>query len=205
MAKTAVAAVLTGALLSVCLGCSSSSPAPSDKAPGPLLGGQTGGENGLNCTPGTALEPMPMDSASELGFSAAQMLTRVAGEQTLDLTWSDGGTTALSLTIAGLGRAGYARACSANELDVSVKLVTQDGALAEAVQAKLFARSLERASSSLELPLASLRGTLSARLTLPPGQDTLAVHLDFADGAASGGIDAIDLSGTEPATSVATF
>lgn len=205
MVKAAVFALVASALLGLGAACSSSSVTESSGSPGPRVGGQTGGETGVNCTASTPLEPLAMDSASALGFSPAQVLTRVAGEQVLTLTWSNHETTRLQLSITGLGTAGYARACSANEVDVSVSLATADGALAEQADAKLFAHLLNQSSLSLELPVSSLHGNLSSELMLPAEQSSLSIHLDFADDVAEGGIDAINPSATESVTPVATF
>lgn len=205
MANAAVFRVLASALLALCAACGSSPAPETDGSAGPMVGGQTGGETGLNCTASTKVEPIGMDSSSALGFSAAQVLTGVAGERLLALTWSNGEATRLQLSIAGAGTAGYARACSANEVDVLVTLATSDGALAEQADARLFAHLLGQSSLSIEMPVTSLRGSLSSQLALPAERSTLSIHLDFADDVASGGIDAIDPSATQSAISVATF
>jgi len=205
MANAAVFPVLASALLALCTACGSSPAPEASGSPSPMIGGQTGGETGLNCTASTQVDPIGMDSSSALGFSAAQVLTRVAGERVLALTWSNGEATHLQLSIAGAGTAGYARACSANEVDVLVTLATADGALAEQAPAELFAHLVGQSSLLIEMPVTSLRGSLSSQLTLPAEQSTLSIHLDFADDVASGGIDAIDPSATQSAISVATF
>ncbi|HEV8551442.1 MAG TPA: hypothetical protein VGQ57_20485, partial [Polyangiaceae bacterium] len=147
--------LLAFALAACGVGCA------ADEAPAPApgnarLGGQTGGEAGLRCTPTMSSEPLAFDTPSPLGFSGADVARALPGASSSVVLWRDGTDTTLDVTLTPGTRAGYASSCRANVLDVTVSLRTADGALDETVVTELFAKNPDAVSLDVSLALDEL-------------------------------------------------
>ena len=194
------AAALTAASL---LGCSSTSDPAIAPASSMHLGGQTGGEAGIRCGEAVTVEPLAFGADSPLGFSGADIAGWLPKTAARPLAWTDGTSAVLDLSLTYTGTAGYAAACRANAVDVTLGLTTSDGAFAEAANARLFSASAERASLDLELAVSTLSGSLTTtHAPLASGSDRLLFQIDFANGITSGRIAALD---DDEQTEIAAF
>jgi len=166
-------------------------------------GGQTGGEAGLMCAPTVAVEALALTSQSPLGFSGQEVLAALGSEARALLSFADGTSPTLRVSVEASGGAGYAPTCSANEVDITLHLASSDGALIESLPAKLFARRPTQAWTTVSVPLSALNGSFA---TSHPELATLGSQLEFSvelsGGAASGSVSALR---NETRTSVATF
>lgn len=144
-------------------------------------GGQVGEEAG-SCDAVRSVSHQVGDS-TELGFTGQAVLDTVAGEQTLVLTWADNSTTNATLTTTfaggeiefqdreyrddGSGREIAIDCRDTLVIPVTVKLVTDDGALNETWNVSLFADVAN--AGTLNQELASLTGTLDISKFAPQG------------------------------------
>ena len=166
-------------------------------------GGQTGGEAGLMCAPTVAVEALALTTQSPLGFSGQEVLAALGSEARALLSFADGTSPTLRVSVEASGGAGYASTCSAIEVDITLHLASSDGALIESLPAKLFARHPTQAWTTVSVPLSALNGSFA---TSHPELATLWSQLEFSvelsGGAASGSVSALR---NETRTSVATF
>jgi len=169
-----------------------------------IIDGEAGGgpatDNGSPCK--DEEQPVPADDAS-LGFAFEDIAGFVVGEHQTDLAWSTGnpsvsfgpesGTSSLDISIdwtggvtrlhavpqSESGGAGPAIAigCPPDRLaaDVTLRLTSGGGALAEQVPARIVAASAGRAELDVSIPLENVQGTF--RVTLQPGSVTRALSL----------------------------
>ena len=196
----ALRGVSSAALLAAASGCASDA-GPSAPTSQTHIGGQTGGEAGIACSNDIEVTGLAFDADSPLGFSAADVASSLPGAISVPLAWSDGTTSTLELELA-YGTAGYASRCRANALNVTLSLTSGDGALAETVDARLFATSVDRGSISAAVDAATLAGTLLAtHPALAVTGDKLVFHVSFDAASASGDV----MSDGTPSDELATF
>jgi len=166
-------------------GCSSNETAPdADPNPGDdddsIGGGQTGEEN-FGCLP-VGNEPLALDAASPLGFSAAQLLAALGAEHNATLTYADGSTTPLQVAIEyeGGGVEFVDRAFRSDgsgeeqastgieialdcsdvvEVEVTLTFATDDGAFDEAWPVTLSADTASTARAYSQIALDELTGS----------------------------------------------
>jgi hypothetical protein len=163
-------------------------------------GGQTGGETPIRCSPSVQVDPLEPGADSPLGTSADDIVASLGGKHSATLTWSDATTTGLVADVTYDGRAGYSPSCKHNEVDVAVALSTDDGALAESLNAELFAASPDSGSFDVDVDASTLAGSFMS--SHPPDvtydQLTLSFHVELVPGAATGSIDGVGITAGQP-------
>ncbi|HVZ32320.1 MAG TPA: hypothetical protein VG963_07840 [Polyangiaceae bacterium] len=163
----------------------SGSEAPSPEANRPTgigLGGQTGGEAGIRCSTDAEIDPLDFTAKSPLGYSAADILQGLVPSYSATLTYADDSTSALTISLASDGGgAGYAPGCQRNTIDVVVGWSSADGAFAETLRGKLFARSPDSATLDVELPAAEFSGSYprTHRAELMPAPVSFSFEIEF--------------------------
>jgi hypothetical protein len=185
-------------------GASESAP---ESPPGIALGGQTGGEAGIRCTSETPVEPLALDAPSPLGFSAAEIFQTLRSEYSGVLTYTDGSSTELTISIHYDGSAGYARNCRSNQALVVVNVSTADAALGESLHAPLFARSADTATVQIDLSPDAIAGSLRATRPDVAALSQLSFDISFDPLAAHGSLTGVTASdaGASDTLSIATF
>jgi len=155
-------------------------------------GGQTGGEAGIHCSADVALEPIAFDATTPLGYSPAEIAAGLRGAYASTLSYADGGETEFALGLSYPGTSFYAADCSRIVLDVTLGISTTDGAFAESVHGRLFARSPDAATLEVDLPVAQFDGSyLSTHAsTLPEGLVGIAFTFEFTADDTHGSISA---------------
>jgi hypothetical protein len=166
-------------------------PEASGPAGSGLLGGQTGGEAGIRCSTDAEIDPLDFSAKSPLGYSAADILQGLAPSYTATLSYADDSTSALGISLApDGGGAGYAPGCQRNVIDVVVGWSSADGAFAETLHGKLFARSPDSATLSVELAAADFSGSypLTHRAQLMPAPVSFSFEIEFDPASAHGSV-----------------
>lgn len=159
-------------------------------------GGQTGGEAGIQCTAATAIEPLALDAASPLGFSASDVLSACDSATPALLHWANGGSTALQLTLSASGNAGYAASCHANAVNVSLSVRSADGAFAEVIAGRLFAKERDRATLSVELSAQAVHGSYFASGSGSLATENLKFDVEFVGSSYTGEIETVNADDT---------
>ena len=155
-------------------------------------GGQIGGE-AAQCKAVTTT-PLPMDQASVLGFSGADVMALAGGDHTATLTWAKGGTTDVTVSVAttapearyldmeyvddGSGIEPAIGCADVVEVDVTFGFTTADGAFAESWASKIQAPSATEASFYRELDLGGLAGSYAVTEVDPAAFDEVRAFLD---------------------------
>jgi hypothetical protein len=221
---------LLGAPLAACAGADNSGSDPSSSSAGEsgmpsaesgddsdtgipagrpqIQGGQTGGEAGIRCNPDVALEPIALDAATPLGYSPADIVAGLPAAYDVALSYAEGATTGLELTLAYDGPVAFAAGCNRIELDVTLGFVSSDGAFDETLHGRLFAASPDLATLTIDVPIAALAGdyATSHAASLPEGPLTLTFAFEFASGTVRGSIDAsTGANGTGDSQFIANF
>jgi hypothetical protein len=152
---------------------------PCGDAGADCLGGQTGEEMPIPCEESSEVVPADDDAA---GFSAEDLLAAF-GASRAALTWSDGATDGLSLSLTLAGEVTFIESTpSSDEVDEELcvdrllfggrlALESDDGALSEALDLELWASELSALEGDAALVASSLEG-------------------DWADGAQEGWLSA---------------
>ena len=178
--------------------CSSSSASSPE-------GGQTGGEGPTTtCTPhNSPITPLDPSTKSAAGFSAQDLLGKLAQLKALPLKYTGGGSTTLALDTQYVGPTGY-DVCHQLEVVVSLHFVTADGAFAETLPATLLAPRVDVAGSSTRVMLSAVHGNYVTEHASSFAADSIEFDVSFTNGTAHGTVLAL---GTEAGGSpiIATF
>jgi hypothetical protein len=172
-------------------GSESASPQANGATGRGQLGGQTGGEAGIRCSTDAEIDPLDFTAKSPLGYSAADILQGLAPNYSASFSYADGSTSALAISLASdAGGAGYAPGCQRNAVDVVVGWSSTDGAFAETLHGKLFARSPDSATLSVELPAADFSGSYprTHRAELMPAPVSFSFEMEFDPTSVHGGV-----------------
>jgi hypothetical protein len=173
------------------LSCGGGSDGADPVTPLDLVGGQTGGEAGLNCVAGVPVSPLELTEASALGYAASDVLAEFTALPNETIDWADGDASQISFAITFDGRCGYAASCRANEVDVTLGVSTADGALAEQLHGELFAPRQKAASLRIEIEVAAIHGALAEVHALPSGAKRIVVTARLSSEGARGQIEAV--------------
>lgn len=186
----------------------------------PNAGGQTGEEN-VGCLP-VETTNLAWSERSSLGFSADELLNSLGADRQTRLTWDDGSSTSLTMTLArasgaptlqqrewtddGSGRE-LAAGSECNDVvtvPATLTFTTNDGAFAEAWSLTLLADGSSSASGYMQLDLNELQGDFEVTMVDPADYEavTAFVNLSF-DGARWTGTISGQASRTEGQTSSA--
>ena len=177
------------------IGCGSDSSSSSGDGPD-APGGQTGEET-VGCLP-VERDMLAWSERATLGFSADELLNALGSGRDGRLTWQNGTSTPLSLTLArasgsvelqrrewtndGSGRE-LASAGECNDvvaLPVTLGFTTSDGAFSEQWLLTLLAESTTRGSAFVSIDLDSLEGSFSVTQVDPGDFDDVLASLTLA-------------------------
>lgn len=177
-------------------------PEPNPSRPGPVpdepTPGNAAGETGC----ATREQEVALADASRLGFSAVDMLDATLGVHTAALHWNpstgvvnygpEQGESVITLSVAyDDGSAYFVSAAPKNgaevacagadhlEVDVTVKLETSGGALAEAFPARLVAQAPGKVALTRALPLSQLAGSFFVDVPANHAIEALNVSVTF--------------------------
>lgn len=198
-------------LLAAALACGSDDAAPSDSGPDtddPQIGGQTGEEQ-VGCL-AVESRDLAWSELSPLGFSADTLLRALGAERETRLTWADGSSTPLTLTLerstgavafeerewtesrsgaepalAPIGAGNELALPQCNDvvsLPVSMRVTTSDGAFAEQLTVRLLAESATRATAGATLDAQSLTGSFRVTALDPAAYDRVLVNVSLTLG-----------------------
>jgi hypothetical protein len=185
-------------LVAAAAGCGGGSDGDSQLGTG-IAGGQTGEEGGAACEPIESTR-LAWSERSPLGFSADELLGALGRERSTRLTYDDGATTTLSLTLErgsegaveyqerewmsdGSGaEIGVPECPEVVSTPVTVTFSTGDSAFAEEWDFALLAQSLSQATASIRLDLDTLRGNFTVTQVDPARFDDVIVYVDLALG-----------------------
>lgn len=186
-----------------------------------LLAGCPGGtrDGDLDTWCAESATPVPLDEATTLGFSGAELYALAAGKHSPPFTWNLGGEDTLTLTVGGdPAEARFVDASPAGdegadsgwmecpdrvEVDVSITFVTGDGRFAEAWDTALSAETVERAGFVQELDLDHLDGSydpaddIEHAVEDTPYESVEASVIGWFDGAGTWGTVAGQVNGEE--------
>lgn len=201
-------------LLAATVACGSDDAAPNTDDP--QVGGQTGEEH-VGCF-AVETRSLAWSELSPLGFSADALLSALGSEHETRLTWADGSSTRLTLTlersdgavafeerewqesssgaesaVAQVGGTDEVPLPQCNDvvsLPVTLSLATNDGALAEQLPLRLLAESATRATTGATLDTEELTGSFRVTAVDPAAYDRVLANitLAFGDDAWSGTI-----------------
>lgn len=161
---------------------------------GPMNGQIGGVHGGETCQ--EEEEPIGLDDASPLGFSAAEVIAAVSGERTAQLTWAKGGSTTATLSVGAPVAARFVESTVATgtppngqepaiavvcsdylEIDVPLSFSTEDGAFAETFSLTLRATQADTAAFYHSIDLSALEGSYQVTEVDPAEFNKLWVYL----------------------------
>jgi hypothetical protein len=185
-------------LVAAAAGCGGGSDGDSQLGTG-IAGGQTGEEGGAACKPVESTR-LAWSERSPLGFSADELLGALGAEHSTRLTYDDGASTALTLTLErgtegaleyqerewmsdGSGAEIAVPECPpVVSVPVTLTFSTADVAFAEEWSFALLAENTARATASIRLDLDALRGNFTVTQVDVAEFDDVLAHLDLTLG-----------------------